>query len=70
MCVCVWCPAACSKLYVWDWKEHSLRQTIELGADGAIPLETRFAHDPDATWGYVVRYWLGVWLGVEGGWLE
>lgn len=47
--------AVCSKLYVWSWKEHTLRQTIELGADGAIPLETRFAHEPSATWGYVVR---------------
>lgn len=44
----------CSKLYVWNWNEHTLRQTIELGADGAIPLETRFAHEPSATWGFVV----------------
>lgn len=52
--MCVWCPAACSKLYVWDWKEHTLRQSIDLGADGMIPLEIRFAHEPSATWGYVV----------------
>lgn len=44
----------CSKLYVWDWKEHTLRQSIDLGADGMIPLEIRFAHEPSATWGYVV----------------
>jgi hypothetical protein len=51
------CPllcCACSKLYVWNWKEHTLRQSIDLGADGAIPLEIRFAHEPSATWGFVV----------------
>lgn len=42
-----------SKLYVWDWKEHTLRQSIDLGADGMIPLEIRFAHEPSATWGFV-----------------
>jgi hypothetical protein len=47
-------PPARSKLHVWDWKGHQLRQSIDLGADGAIPLEIRFAHEPSATWGYVV----------------
>eukprot|EP00879_Flechtneria_rotunda_P003852 GHRR01004092.1.p1 GENE.GHRR01004092.1~~GHRR01004092.1.p1 ORF type:complete len:424 (+),score=154.35 GHRR01004092.1:332-1603(+) len=42
-----------SKLYIWNWRERTLRQTIELGADGLIPLETRFAHDPKATYGFV-----------------
>lgn len=42
-----------SKLYVWNWKERTLKQTIDLGADGLIPLETRFAHDPSKNWGYV-----------------
>ena len=28
-----------SKLYVWDWDTKKLRQTLELGADGLIPLE-------------------------------
>eukprot|EP00775_Hariotina_reticulata_P012725 gene12725-12855_t len=42
-----------SKLYVWNWKERSLRQTIELGPEGLIPLETRFGHDPKATWAFV-----------------
>jgi hypothetical protein len=32
--------------------------TIQLGADGATPLETRLAHEPSATWGFVVS-WLG-----------
>jgi hypothetical protein len=44
-----------SKLHVYSWRERALRQTIDLGPDGAIPLETRFAHDPAATWAYVVR---------------
>lgn len=42
-----------SKLYVWNWQERTLRQTIDLGAEGLIPLEIRFAHEPSATWGYV-----------------
>lgn len=40
-------------LHVWDWKEHTLLQDIDLGDDGMIPLELRFLHDPDATEGYV-----------------
>jgi hypothetical protein len=51
-----------SKLHVWDWKGHQLRQTIDLGADGAIPLEIRFAHEPSATWGFVVS-----WQAMRGG---
>ncbi|KAF8069628.1 selenbp1 [Scenedesmus sp. PABB004] len=42
-----------SRLYVHSWKERSLRQTIELGPKGMIPLETRFLHDPQATVGFV-----------------
>lgn len=42
-----------SKLYVWNWKEKTLRQTVELGSEGLIPLEVRFAHDPSKTWGFV-----------------
>ncbi|XP_078526811.1 methanethiol oxidase-like [Lissotriton helveticus] len=38
---------------VWDWTEHTLIQTIDLGADGAIPLEVRFLHNPDAAEGFV-----------------
>ncbi|KAI8468542.1 MAG: selenium binding protein [Monoraphidium minutum] len=42
-----------SKLYVWSWKDRTLRQTLDLGPDGLIPLELRFAHDPRKNWGYV-----------------
>jgi len=41
------------RLYVWDWDKRTLKQTMELGEDGMIPLEIRFLHDPSATEGYV-----------------
>ena len=40
-------------LNVWDWNKHELKQSIDLGSDGQIPLEIRFLHNPDATIGYV-----------------
>ena len=40
------------RLYVWDWTEHVVKQTIELGP-GTIPLEIRFLHDPNQTQGFV-----------------
>jgi selenium-binding protein 1 len=43
-----------STLHVWNWRERTLRQSIQLGEDGLIPLETRFFHDPQSTIGYVV----------------
>lgn len=42
-----------TSLHVWDWTTHRKLQTLDLGEDGAIPLEVRFLHDPDATEGYV-----------------
>ncbi len=42
-----------NRLYVWDWKERRVAQQIDLGADGAIPLEVRFHHDPASTHGFV-----------------
>ncbi|KAF6260448.1 selenium binding protein [Scenedesmus sp. NREL 46B-D3] len=42
-----------SKLHVWNWRERTLRQSIELGQDGLIPLEIRFLHDPQSTIGFV-----------------
>lgn len=41
------------KLHIWNWKERTLQQTIDLGADGMVPLEIRFLHDPHATEGFV-----------------
>lgn len=40
-------------LHVWNWKEKTLRESIDLGSDGLIPLEIRFAHDPTKSWGFV-----------------
>uniref|UniRef100_A0A8C4RW80 Methanethiol oxidase n=1 Tax=Erpetoichthys calabaricus TaxID=27687 RepID=A0A8C4RW80_ERPCA len=40
-------------LHVWDWTTHSRIQTLDLGEEGAIPLEVRFLHNPDATEGFV-----------------
>lgn len=41
------------RLYVWDWEKRTLKQTLELGEDGVIPLEIRFLHDPAAATGFV-----------------
>ena len=41
------------QIHVWDWKERKINHTIELGADGLIPLEVRFYHDPDSVHGFV-----------------
>src|SRR5262245_29296365 len=40
------------KIHLGDWKERKSRQSFDLGA-AAIPLEVRFAHDPDSAWGFV-----------------
>jgi selenium-binding protein 1 len=53
-----------SRLHFWDWKNRTVAQTIDLGGDGKIPLEVRFAHNPDSPHGFVgaalsstVWYW-------------
>jgi len=40
-------------LYFWKWNERELEQTIDLGNDGLVPLETRFLHDPSKAEGFV-----------------
>jgi selenium-binding protein 1 len=40
-------------LNVWDWTTHEMTQRIDLGADGQLPLEIRFLHDPKESQGYV-----------------
>ena len=42
-----------NKLTFWDWEKHSVIQEIGLGADGLIPLEVRFLHEPTAPHGFV-----------------
>eukprot|EP01118_Nematostelium_gracile_P014458 TRINITY_DN563_c0_g1_i1.p1 TRINITY_DN563_c0_g1~~TRINITY_DN563_c0_g1_i1.p1 ORF type:complete len:470 (+),score=111.66 TRINITY_DN563_c0_g1_i1:23-1432(+) len=41
------------RLYVWDWKEKEVIQTIDLGTDGLVPLELRFLHNPDKAEGFL-----------------
>jgi selenium-binding protein 1 len=41
------------RLQFWDWEKREIAQTIDLGAEGLIPLEVRFHHDPDSTHGFV-----------------
>jgi selenium-binding protein 1 len=40
-------------LQVWDWEDGTVRQTIDLGEEGHLPLEVRFLHSPVSTHGYV-----------------
>ncbi len=40
-------------LHFWDWEQRKIRQSIDLGPQGQIPLEVRFHHDPESTHGFV-----------------
>ena len=40
-------------IHFWDFKNRKIEQTVDLGAEGLIPLEVRFHHDPDSTHGFV-----------------
>ncbi|XP_076746517.1 methanethiol oxidase-like isoform X1 [Maylandia zebra] len=42
-----------SALNIWDWTTHKKLQRLDLGEEGAIPLEVRFLHEPSAAEGYV-----------------
>jgi len=41
------------RLHFWDWQNHELIQSFDLGEEGMIPLEVRFHHTPDSTHGFV-----------------
>lgn len=41
------------RLHFWDWEKREIAQSIDLGAEGLIPLEVRFHHNPDSTHGFV-----------------
>lgn len=41
------------QLHFWDWKGRKIKQSIDLGENGMIPLEVRFHHDPDSVHGFV-----------------
>nr|BAJ94729.1 predicted protein [Hordeum vulgare subsp. vulgare] len=40
-------------LHVYDWPGGELKQTLDLGSTGLLPLEVRFLHDPSKDTGYV-----------------
>ncbi|KAG4179826.1 hypothetical protein ERO13_A10G128900v2 [Gossypium hirsutum] len=40
-------------LFVYSWPDGELKQTMDLGNTGLIPLEIRFLHDPSKDTGYV-----------------
>jgi methanethiol oxidase len=41
------------RLHFWNFEERRIERTIDLGAEGMVPLEVRFHHDPASTHGYV-----------------
>ncbi|KAL4204596.1 hypothetical protein AMTRI_Chr01g110690 [Amborella trichopoda] len=40
-------------LHVYSWPEGELKQTLDLGSSGLLPLEIRFLHDPSKDTGFV-----------------
>nr|XP_042903302.1 methanethiol oxidase-like [Parasteatoda tepidariorum] len=38
---------------IWDWTTRKRIQRMDLGAEGLIPLEVRFLHNPDSAIGFV-----------------
>ena len=40
-------------IHFWDWQNHALLKSVDLGEEGMIPLELRFHHDPASTHGFV-----------------
>ncbi|KAG2442933.1 hypothetical protein HXX76_003009 [Chlamydomonas incerta] len=40
-------------LWVWDWAGRKIKQRIDLGDKGLLPLEVRFLHEPTAPHGFV-----------------
>ncbi|KAE8677595.1 Selenium-binding protein 2 [Hibiscus syriacus] len=41
------------QLFVYDWSDGHLKQTLDLGDNGLIPGEIRFLHEPSKNTGYV-----------------
>ena len=41
------------RLHFWDLEARELRQTIDLGDQGLVPLEIRALHDPEAAQGFL-----------------
>ena len=58
-------------LHFWDWETRKITQSIDLGADGQIPLEVRFHHNPNSTHGFVgaaLSSAIWHWSKVGGAW--
>lgn len=58
-------------LHFWDLAEKRVVQSIDLGAEGMIPLEVRWLHDPDAESGFVgaaLSSAIFRWYRVDGRW--
>lgn len=41
------------RLHLWDFAGRRIARSVDLGAEGMVPLEVRFHHDPDSTHGFV-----------------
>ncbi len=41
------------QIHFWHWPSREIVKTVDMGADGLVPLEVRFMHNPDSTHGYV-----------------
>ena len=41
------------RIHFWDLDTRELKQTVDLGEKGLVPLEVRWLHDPDAEEGFV-----------------
>ncbi|MHB8862783.1 MAG: selenium-binding family protein [Pirellulaceae bacterium] len=58
-------------LRFWDWQQRTIVQSIDLGADGRIPLEVRFHHRPDSPHGFVgaaLSSAIWHWTQTDGQW--
>lgn len=59
------------QVHFWDWSNGELKQTVDLGDTGMIPLEVRFHHNPDSTHGFVgaaLSSTMWHWSKDESGW--
>jgi selenium-binding protein 1 len=59
------------RLHFWDLDQRELKQTIDLGDQGLVPLEIRALHDPDSGQGYVAAALSSVlwrWYRSNGSW--
>ena len=40
-------------IHFWDFKNRKIEKSIDLGAEGLVPLEARFHHNPESSHGFV-----------------